>query len=315
MEKLDYYLQDVKTVAISGHINPDGDCIGSSLAVYNYIRENYPDIKVDVYLGEIPNLFKFLSGSDIIQSYPSKDKTHDLFIALDCGDTGRMGNAGKYFESAKKTICIDHHISNEGFGDEYLIVPDASSASELVFTVLDEDRISKEIAECLYVGILHDTGCFQYSSTSSKTMRIAGCLMDKGVDFTRIIDKTFFEKTFEQQKILGLVLGRAQRHLDGNVISCIIDRNDMDSCSVRPRHLEGIVAHMRSTKGVDTAIFIYQNCDDGFKVSLRSQELIDVSKIASEFGGGGHVRAAGCNIKGDPNVALGEILELMQRQL
>ena len=310
MERIDACLDGVKSVGIAGHINPDGDCIGSSLAVYNYIAENYPDIKVFVYLDKVPNLFKFLKNARRIKSALSKEREHDLFFALDCADLGRLGEAKKFYDAAKKTVCVDHHISNAGFADERYIVPQASSTSELVYNIMDPEKISKGIAECLYVGIVHDTGLFQYSCTSSRTMEIAGALMDMGIDYSRIVDRTFFQKTFEQQKILGVALSKAKLSHGGRIISCIITNEDMKACSVAPRHLEGIVSQLRSTKGVDTAIFLYQNAEDGYKISMRSERIADVSAVASLYGGGGHVRAAGCTVKGiEPDVFMEEVIE------
>ena len=310
MERIDAYLDGVKSVGIAGHINPDGDCIGSSLAVYNYIAENYPDINVFVYLDKVPNIFKFLKNAKRIKSALSKEREHDLFFALDCADLGRLGEAKKFYDAAKKTICVDHHISNEGYADVRYIVPPASSTSELVYDVLDPEKISKGIAECLYVGIVHDTGLFQYSCTSSKTMEIAGVLMDTGIDYSRIVDRTFFQKTFEQQKILGVALSKAKLSREGRIISCIITNEDMKACNVAPRHLEGIVAQLRSTKGVDTAIFLYQNAENGYKISMRSERIVNVSAVAEEYGGGGHIRAAGCTVHDvDPEILMEEVIE------
>ena len=279
IEKIDALLAGVSTVAIAGHIKPDGDCTGSTLALYNYIKNNYPEIQVTLYLDPIPNLFKFLQRSEEIVSDYSEDAQYDLFFALDCGDTGRLGGASRYFDAAKKTVCIDHHISNQSFADLNHIRPEASSTSELVFELLDETKITKEIAECLYVGIIHDTGVFQYSCTSSKTMNIAGKLMDKGINYPDIVDKTFFEKTFEQNQILGTALLKAKRYFDDRCIACIITAQDMKDCHALPKHLEGIVAQLRSTKGVDVAVLIYENADGTYKVSMRTNGAVDVAAI------------------------------------
>lgn len=174
MKDLASQLAQVKTVAIAGHVRPDGDCVGSCLATYNYITTWFPQIQADIYLEPIPNIFKFLKNSDQICSSYDSDQRYDLCIVQDCGDTGRLGEAVKYFETAKKTICIDHHVSNDSFADENYIFPETSSTSELIFELLETERITKEIAECIYVGIVHDTGVFQYSSTSAKTMETAG---------------------------------------------------------------------------------------------------------------------------------------------
>lgn len=308
MNNLDSQLEGVRTVAIAGHVKPDGDCVGSCLAAYNYIRTQFPKIQAVVYLEPIPNLFKFMAGADEIQNDCSEDVSYDLFIALDCGDIGRLGAAAKYFTTAKKTICIDHHVSNQSFADENYIFPDASSTSELIFDLIETEKITREIAECIYTGIIHDTGVFQYSCTSAHTMEIAGILMEKGIDFPKIVDKTFFEKTYEQNRILGCALIKSQLHFGGTCISTIITRKEMEEYHVLPKHLEGIVSQLRSTKGVETAIFLYENEDGGYKVSMRSASIVDVAEIAVKFGGGGHARAAGITMSGQPEEILAKIL-------
>lgn len=307
--QIDELLAGVTSVAIAGHTKPDGDCTGSTLALYNYIKNNYPGLKVSLYLEPIPNLFKFLQRSGEIVSKFQEDASYDLFFALDCGDGRRLGGAIKFFNAAKKTVCIDHHISNQSFADVNYIVPDASSTSELVFGLLDEAKITKEIAECLYVGIIHDTGVFQYSCTSSLTMNIAGRLMDQGIDYPTIVDRTFFQKTFEQNQILGTALLKAKRYFDDRCIACIITAKDMEACHALPKHLEGIVAQLRSTKGVDVAVLIYENADGTYKVSMRTNGALDVAAICGKHGGGGHVRAAGATMTGEPEEILHTLLE------
>lgn len=315
MNNLDSQLKGVNTVAIAGHVRPDGDCVGSCLATYNYIKNNYPKIEVVVYLEPIPNIFKFLSGAMEIQSDCSEDIVYDLFIAQDCGDLGRLGNAAKYFEMAKKTVCIDHHVSNQSFADENYIFPKASSTSELIFDLIDTDKITKEIAECIYTGMVHDTGVFQYSCTSAKTMAAAGILMEKGIDFPKIVDQTFFEKTYEQNRILGHALVKSELHLDGKCISTVITKKEMEEYQVLPKHLEGIVSQLRSTKGVEVAIFLYENEDGSYKVSTRSASVVDVAKIAVKYGGGGHARAAGITMQGDSKEIIEKLLADVKEQL
>lgn len=315
MEKLHEVLSGVKCVAVSGHVNPDGDCVGSCLATYNYIKENYPDIQIDVYLDPIPNIFKFLKSSDEIKAPGTEKKEYDLFLAQDCGDAARLGAAEHYFHEAKKTVCIDHHKSNGAFADINYIYPEASSTSELIYDLIEDEKISKAVAECIYLGIVHDTGVFQYSCTSSKTMNIAGRLMDKGIDFTRIINDTFFEKTYEQTRIMAAALLKSQRFLDETCIFSFITREEMEEYHVLPKHLEGIVSQMRAVKGVDTAVFLYQNGENSYKVSMRSSNLVDVAEIAVGFGGGGHARAAGATMEGDARQIRDLILEKIRQQL
>lgn len=299
MIDLDLLLAEADTVAISGHSNPDGDCVGSCLGMYQYIRKCYPDKKVDLYLEPIPNVFKFLRDSDKIISDCSRDFSYDLFFSQDCGDKDRLGEAVKYFETAKVTVNIDHHISNPGFAQYNYVVPTASSTSELVFHLLPKEQIDRFIAECIYVGIVHDTGVFQYASTSRATMEAAGFLMECGIDYAKIVDETYFARTFAQNKILGTALLKSELHLGGRCISSVITKEEMERYQVLPRHLNGIVSQLRSTKGVEAAVFLYETAPNTFKVSMRSAKLVDVAEIAVLFGGGGHIRASGCTVIGD----------------
>jgi phosphoesterase RecJ-like protein len=313
--KLETQLENVKTVAIAGHMKPDGDCTGSTLAVYNYIKTYHPDMDVTLYLDPIPNIFKFLSRSDEIEHDFSIDETHDLFICLDCGDEGRLGGAAKYFHSAKKTFCVDHHISNSSFADVNYIFPHASSTCELVYELLGEDKITKDIAECIYVGIVHDTGVFQYSSTSAKTMNIAGQLMETGINFTRIVDDTFYKKTYQQNRILGQALVDSKLYLDGKCIATVVTLQEMKAFEVEPKHLEGIVQQLRVTNDVEAALFLYENESGDFKVSMRSNEKVDVATILMTFGGGGHIRAAGATMSGTAAEIINQILAEVAKQL
>lgn len=315
MKNLDEFLAAVHTVAIAGHIRPDGDCVGSCLATYNYIKTYYPDITVDLYLEPIPNIFKFMARSGEIHHDCTADKAYDLFISQDCGDTDRLGDAVRYFKSAEKTICIDHHISNQSFADENYIFPNASSTSELIFELLPKERITKEIAECIYTGIVHDTGVFQYSCTSRKTMETAGALMELGINYPKIVDDTFYTKTYNQNLIMGLALLKSKLHLDGKCISSIITAEDMKQYEVLPKHLDGIVNQLRVTKDVEVAIFLYETGDGTFKVSTRSREKVDVAAIAVKYGGGGHVRAAGFSVQGDAAAMIEKIVADVAAQL
>lgn len=324
MNSLEEQLAGVRSVVIAGHIRPDGDCTGSCLATYNYLKTYHPEIEAKVCLEPVPNKFKFLSGADEIISAPDDTIKPDLLIVQDCADAARLGGAAVLMERAKRVICIDHHFSNAGFGDDCYIFPKASSTSELVFELLPKERITKPIAECLYTGILNDTGMFQYSCTSSKTMRAAGVLMDTGIDFSDIAHKTFVQKTYEQNLILARAIEKSSLHLDGKCISTVITRSDMKECGVLPKHLDGIVSQLRATKGVEAAIFFYEKePDEGstaqaaeYKISLRSgTDAVNVAEIAMGYGGGGHVRAAGASIQKQPRECLDEILEQIKAQL
>lgn len=307
-------LEHVKTVAIGGHIRPDGDCVGSGMGLYQYIKTWYPKIEVDVYLEDIPNSFRFIQATaDILHEV--KEMQYDLFIALDCGDVGRLGFSGMLFQNAASTLCVDHHVSNQSFADTNYIKPDASSTSELVFDLLDKSRITKEIAECLYLGIVHDTGVFQYSCTSPSTMVAAAELMKTGIDYSKIINDTFYEKTYVQNQILGRALLESILFMDRQCIVSVVTKKVMDFYKVTPKDLEGIVSQLRVTEGVKVAIFMYELSTQEFKVSLRSDDEVDVSVIARYFGGGGHKKAAGLTMKGSQHDIINNIAGQIALQL
>ncbi len=299
MTRLEELISQAENIVIVGHTNPDGDCIGACLAVYNYIREQYAAKKVTVRLEPVPAKFAYLSGCDRICSVPSGRSRADLCICLDSADKERLGKFAVCLEKAAYSICIDHHVTNPGYARENIIAPHASSACEVLYECLDESRISKKTAECLYTGIIHDSGVFKYNSTTARTMEIAGKLMEKGIDFGAIIDDSFYRKTYRQSQIMGRALLESITFLDGKCVFSVIRRKDMEMYGVDKSDLDGIVEQLRLIDGVECAIFLYEVGNLTYKVSLRSKYIVDVSKVAAFFGGGGHVRAAGCTMTGD----------------
>lgn len=308
-------IQDADTIAIGGHIRPDGDCTGSCMALYQYLTENEPEKTVDVYLEKIPDAYASLIPEGVILHELQVDKTYDLFICLDCGDEKRLGFSLPLFEQAEHTFCIDHHISNQHFAEYNHIVPDASSTCELVYDLLDYDKISRKTAELLYLGIVHDTGVFQYACAGPSTFRAAAKLLEKGVDAPKLIQDTYYEKSYAQNQILGRALLESIVFMKGKCIASYITKKTMDFYGVTPADLDGIVSQLRVTKGVEVAVFMYETEASVYKVSLRSKERVDVSKIAAYFGGGGHEKAAGYSMAGTPQDVLtnlaGQLEELL----
>lgn len=300
MEKIQL-LEECKTaenIVISGHIRPDGDCIGSCMAMYLYLKKTLPKANVKVCMEQPADIFGCIKDIDKIDSTYTVDGEVDVFIALDC-EKSRLGDAEELFANAKKRINIDHHISNErGCGDVNYVVPGISSTSELVYDLLEKQYIDEEIAKAIYIGIVHDTGIFRYSSTSPKTLRIAAELIEYGFDFPAIIDETFCEKTYTQNQLLGRALLESIMFMDGKCIVSAIDKKTLDFYNATSKDLEGIVNQLRIIKGVECAIFMYEIGNLEYKVSLRSCKYVDVSKVAAYFGGGGHLRAAGCSMNG-----------------
>ena len=311
--------EDVHTVAIAGHVRPDGDCMGSTLAVYNYLINNTSGKEITLFLEKAGPELLVLKNADKIVNEPTPsdyEKRFDLFISLDSADSDRMGFAEKIFKRAKHTVCFDHHISNPHFADECYVYPDASSTCEVIFETFEEDKIDKDIAECLYTGIIHDTGVFHHSCTSKRTMEIAGILMGKGIDFGKIIDKSFYSKTYVQNQVLGRVLTDSMLLLDGKVCASFLTHKTMEFYDVNSNDLGGMVDQLRLTEGIEVAIFTYETAiPSQYKVSLRSTGKVDVNKVAGSFGGGGHVMAAGCVFSGKPEEVINKLVEKIKEQL
>ncbi len=318
------------SIGITGHIRPDGDCVGSCLGLYRYLSLSFPAAHVRVFLEKPADTFAKLPGYEEICSGPpvgedvSREEnstgesllpgTFDVFFVLDCG-ADRVGGAGRYVEEARLTVNIDHHISNTGTCMLNYIVPTASSTSELIYDLTHDTYMDKELAQLLYLGIIHDTGVFQYSNTSPETMRKAGELIGYGFDFPRMIEETFYQKTYMQNQLLGRAVLESIRFMDGRCIVSRIDKKTMDFYGAGPSDMEGIVNQLRNTKGVDCAIFMYQTGDLEYKVSLRTTEAVDAAKAAGFFGGGGHMRAAGCSMKGTFHDCVNNLAVQIERQL
>lgn len=307
-------IEAANSIAIAGHVRPDGDCVGSCMGLYNYIKDNYKEKTVSVFLEDTGDSFSYISRMDEVK-HEALNEAVDLVVLLDVSDVARIGVAFDLFKGCDNTLCIDHHISNPGLAKENIIEPYASSASEVLFKLLDEKKISKAVAEAIYTGIIHDSGVFKYSSTSADTMNIAGKLMNKGIDFSSLIDDGFYSKSYRQNHILGKALLESVLFLEGKCIFSVVSKADMEFYGVTSKDLGGIVEQLRLTDGVECAIFLYETEHLEYKVSLRSKKYLDVNKIAGYFGGGGHVRAAGCTMEGTVHDVINNIAERIEQGL
>lgn len=312
---LNKMLDGARTVAIGGHIRPDGDCVGASMGLYWYVKEKYPEKEVDVYLEKIPGKFAFLEGTKDIRHEVGEDSKYDLFVCLDCRGLERLGFSAPLFEGAEHTLCIDHHVGGQSFAEAEHVVPDASSTSELVYGLMEKEYVSLRSAEAIYLGIVHDTGVFQYSCTAPSTHMAAAELLSKGVDAPKIIRETYYEKTYAQHQVLGRALLESIVFLDGKCIASYIRRREMNFFGVDRSDLDGIASQLRNTSGVEVAIFMDEINPNVYKVSLRSGDLVDVSEIARYFGGGGHKKAAGLTLAGTPYDVINNISRQIEIQL
>lgn len=303
-----------KSIAITGHIRPDGDCIGSSMAMALYLRKYMPEAEVDVYLEEPPTIYRCIKDIETIRFEQEEGKVYDVFICVDCA-ANRSAFSEDAFNAAKKKINIDHHETNPGCGDVNYIFPYVGSAAELVYEVMDLDKIDVDIALAIYIGIISDTGVMQYSNTRPETMYIVAELMKKGIDFANTVQKTFYEKTYVQTQILGHALLGSQLFFDDKCVVSMIDKKTMDFYEAKPKVFEGVVNQLRNIRGIDCAIFMYEIGPLEYKVSLRTSEAVDAVKVVTAFGGGGHARAAGVTMNGTYKDVVDDLSREIEKQI
>ena len=309
-------IQTAKSVAIAGHIRPDGDCISSTLALRSYLKNARPDLKITVFTEDNPpSIFSYLEGyGEMNLTYSPKEK-YDVFIALDVSSLDRLGESIWFFESADRTICVDHHETNDGLADANEIRPLASSTCEVLYELFEKEYIDNKTAECLYTGIVHDSGVFQYSNMSKRSFEIVGELIEYDFDGPKIIRETFYEKTYIQNQILGRALLESMLLMDGKCIVSMIDRKMMDFYGILPKHLDGIVNQLKNTRGVEVAIFMYEIKSLCYKVSMRSNGAVNVADVAKVYGGGGHERASGVEMNGTYHDVINALSKEISKQM
>lgn len=307
-------LLEANKIAIVSHENPDGDCIGSMLALYLALAKKAKGAKM--YLkNRIPKNLNFLPAADKIEIKEEVDEKFDVLVLLDTGELERTGIKGIQ-NCYEKLINIDHHITSEGIGDYYYINSSAAATGEIVYQLvklmgIDED---KDIATCLYTSIFTDTGGFRYINTTSITHQIAGDLINMGIDFVFIINKVFDEMSITKFNLIRDVLQTLEL-FEKDKIAFLTATNHMFAKNNATRdQTENIINFARNIDSVEVAALFVEE-EDRIKVSLRSKYYLDVGKIAKEFGGGGHPRAAGFNSSSKLNEVKKQLLNRLKRDI
>jgi len=280
------------SIAIVSHENPDGDCIGSMLALYLALKKKGKNVRMFLK-NNVPKNLRFLPAAEKIEVVDRIDEKFDVLVLLDTGELKRTG-IENIENCYSKLINIDHHITSEGIGDLFYINSSSAATGEIIYQIvklmgIDND---KEIATCLYTSIFTDTGGFKYSNTTSITHQIAGDLINTGIDFVYIVNKVFDEMSLSKFNLLRDVLQTLEL-LEGNKIAFLtVTREMLIKNGASRDETENLINFARNIEDVEVAaIFIEE--EDKIKVSLRSKYYIDCAQVAKEFGGGGHVRAAG----------------------
>ena len=308
-------IKNAKSIVIVTHESPDGDAIGSALALKLALENMGKDS--DVIVPEVPEVFDFLPGRKDIKA-ESNVKKYELAISVDCATEKRIAGR-EYFENAKRTIVLDHHGSNTMFGDFNYVNPVSPACCDILAGVFDyyNLNITKDIGTCLLTGIITDTGGFKYPATTAETFEFTAELLRKGVNVSDIYKRTMdtmSRATFELSK---RVMDRMEFLENGKVAFTYITKKDEEEVNAKPGDHEGLVNIGRNLMGVQVAIFIRQKEDgtDEYKVSMRTNGDINASDICIMFGGGGHPRAAGATIKGTVEDVKEKLMKQIQKFL
>jgi len=303
---------------ITAHVNPEGDSIGSQLALYHILKRIGKNVMI-VNQDPVPNNLKFLPGADIISRNIPEGIEDTIVIMLDCPVRERTGKVNRALNEDQFVVNIDHHVSNEFFGDLNWVNKDASSAGEMIYHLSCEMKIGidKPLAMNIYAAIVTDTGMFNYDNTSSETHMIAGELLKAGVPAGSMYNNLYEQRSPEEIIMLGKVLSTLTL-VPGEDIAYMVLTKDMcgeERGASIPT--DGFINFARSVKGVEVAVFFREGEEDIKKinVSFRSSEKVNVNQIASRFGGGGHAKAAGCVLLTGLEQAKREILEAVRKAM
>ncbi len=300
-----------KTAVVVAHIDPDGDTLGSMLAMA-FILEKM-GLAVIMYSADgVPNTYKFMKGIDKVISNPPK-KELDLMVTVDASGLDRIGRKKI---NAKKVINIDHHPDNSNFGDlnyvEFL-----SAVGELVYKIAKEFgiEITQDMAEALYVSIITDTGNFRYSNTLPSTFAAAKELTEHGANPYQIANKIYDTKNVESLKLLACTLNNMQMSPDKKIVWSSITKDMIHSIKAKPEDFIGIIDELRTVREAEVAILFREEKNGSIKINFRSKGKANVSKIANELGGGGHVQAAGCTLDMPLADAQKKVIDLISREI
>lgn len=301
-------------IFIASHINPDGDNLGSMLALYLALKklgEKVRPLEADF----LPEDFMFLPGASDIEAYDESQGEIDLLILLDSSDEDRLGDNKDLLARAKRTVNIDHHISNNKFADINIVDPSAAATGELIYMLLLELGVELDefIAENIYTAISTDTGKFSYDSVTSDTHRIVAELIDAGADFNKINLNLYESMGLLKMKLHNEALATLTLYEDNKVGIIKVSQKMLEKTGTSMEDTNGLVEQVRKIKGIEVACLLKEEKKNKIKVSMRSKEYCDVASICNHFGGGGHVRAAGCSINESLNKSEVYILEEIKK--
>ncbi|PYK83410.1 MAG: bifunctional oligoribonuclease/PAP phosphatase NrnA [Verrucomicrobia bacterium] len=310
-EQIGQALREGVRFAVLGHVRPDGDALGSQLALGLSLKQLGKDVRIWNEEGMLEK-YSFLPNANLLTKPPAEPEDVDVAIALDTAIQNRLGNSLPAVRSAKVWINIDHHPSNPGYGDLVYIDPKSPATGQILFDLIKSEKlpIDAAIAENLYVAISTDTGSFQYPNTTARTLEIAAELVRAGVDVGRVSQLTYENYPRRRVELLRDLLGTMRFDANDRVASFSLSLATAKKLGVLPEDNEGLIDHLRAIRGVIVAVFFEELADGKVRVSMRSKnEKVNVCAICEKFGGGGHVLAAGARVRGSLAEVERKILE------
>ena len=307
-----------ESIIVFSHVSPDGDTLGSNLAI-SLMIEKYFNKKVDsTFVGKLPNTYNYLPDFERFIDVQDIDKTkqYDLAIAVDVASKDRMVFGTQIFDNAKVKVNIDHHKTNIGYADINIVEGDAACVGIILYKIFRawELDIPKEVARCIYTSLLTDTGGFKYENTTPETFMLAADLVRLGVSPTYEFRACYETKPQSMVQFQAYVVSNTVFYNSGKIAFSKITRSDMSKFNATDDYTEGIVEVLRTSKNVEIAAILKETKEGYTKVSLRSKTL-DLTPIVMDFGGGGHTFAAGCTIKKPIAIAFDKLLKRVQSEI
>ena len=304
--------------ALSTHINPDGDAIGSELALYSFLKELGKHVLI-FNADAVPKIYQFLPFCDaVLPPDTAPEYSPEILVVLDAGMLKRIGDdLCRTLIPTKGIVNIDHHATASHFGSYNLVEVEASSTSEIVYQLIKHHGtpIGRDRALCIYTGIMFDTGCFRYANSTPAAHQIAADLINAGVTVDEIYRLVYETAPVGRIRLLGEVLQTLGITPDGKIAWGYATQEMFRKTGTGSDAVDGFINHIRSIDTVEFAVLVSEQEDGRSKASLRSKSCIDVGEIAAEFGGGGHQRAAGCEIDAHYDVAIAQLVASAQRRI
>ncbi|WP_170311574.1 DHH family phosphoesterase [Vallitalea okinawensis] len=306
------YMMEYDQFILAGHISPDGDCIGATFALALALRKLGKE--ASIYLESFLPMYHYLDGHEMVMTeLPSLG--HEVVpIFLDSSDEGRLGLASEYLNQGIRTVNIDHHASNNFYADFNYVEKDASSTCEIIYNFIEFMGVICDgaISKAIFTGLVYDTGVFRHPNTKSSTLSIASKLLEHEIHASDIINGLFYTKSYPATQLLGQALEGISLHFNERIAISGLSLMDIEAKNGTVEDVDGIVQYIGQVDTVEGAVFLYEKEPGVIKVSLRSKKSLDVAKLALGFGGGGHIRAAGCTIKGTVDQAKEEIIKALE---